>query len=81
MNERIEIDPEVMTGKPVIRGTRIPVHKIVELLSQGMTAEDLLEEYPAIEKEDVNAALDYAAETLEEESVFKTGGDDLEIHS
>lgn len=81
MIERIEINPDVMAGKPVIEGTRIPVEKIINLLAQGLSTEDILQEYPHLEEEDVKAALQYAAETLEDESVFRTEGGDLEIHS
>lgn len=62
--ERINVDPEVMTGKPVIEGTRIPVEKIIQLMAHGMTNEEILEEYPRLETEDITAALNYAAETL-----------------
>jgi len=79
--KRITVDPEVMTGKPVIKGTRIPVEKIIKLLANDMTTEEILKEYPKLEKEDVKAALEYAAETLEEEeSVYPTNGEDFEVH-
>ena len=81
MNERIKVDPEVMTGKPVIKGTRIPVEKIIHLLAHGLTSEEILEEYPNLEKDDVLAALEYAAEMLEEESVYSVEGEDFEVHS
>jgi len=68
-----------MTGKPVIEGTRIPVEKIIQLMAHGMTAEDIMEEYPRLEEEDISAALNYAAETLEEESVYRTQGDGFEV--
>lgn len=79
--ERIKVDPEIMTGKPVIEGTRIPVEKIIQLMAHGMKTEEILEEYPRLEEEDITAALRYAADTLEEESVYKTQGDNLEVHS
>ncbi|MFB6100578.1 MAG: DUF433 domain-containing protein [Candidatus Nanohalobium sp.] len=79
--ERVEVDPEKMTGKPVIKGTRIPVEKIVKLLAHGLEVEEILEEYPNLEEEDVRAALEYAAETLEEVSVYPAEGGDLEVHS
>lgn len=68
-------------GKPVIAGTRIPVEKILHLLGHGMTVADVLEDYPHLEEEDVRAAIQYAAETLENESVFPLhghGGDSVE---
>lgn len=57
--ERIEIRPDVMLGKPVIRGTRIPVDLIVRKLGEGGTEEDLLDAYPRLEKKDIQAALPY----------------------
>lgn len=54
--ERIDVDPEVMTGKPVIEGTRIPVEKIIQLMTHGLTNEEILEEYPRLEKENIKAA-------------------------
>jgi uncharacterized protein (DUF433 family) len=77
--ESITVDPEVMTGKPVIEGTRVPVEKIIQLLAHGMTNKEIMEEYPRLE-EDISAALNYAAETLEEESVYRTQGDNFEVH-
>ena len=59
MLERIEIDPAVMMGKPVIRGTRIPVELIVRKLSEGATEADLLDAYPRLTVEDIRAALAY----------------------
>ncbi len=60
-DERIEINPKVMMGKPVIRGTRIPVHVILNLLAEGYTADKVIEEYPDIMTEDIRAALRYAS--------------------
>ena len=62
--DRIEIDPTVMLGKPVIRGTRIPVELIVRKLSEGATEADLLDAYPRLEIADIRAALAYAADSL-----------------
>ena len=64
MTERIEIDPNIMLGKPVIRGTRIPVELIVRKLSEGATEADLLDAYPRLVIEDIRAALAYAADSL-----------------
>lgn len=58
---RITIDPKVLSGKPVIRGTRISVEFILDLLANGWTIEEILENYPQLKKEDVIAALKYAA--------------------
>lgn len=68
--ERVEINPKVMVGKPVIKGTRIPVDLILKMLSQGISTEEILEEYPHLTKEDIQAALAYAALALEEEEVL-----------
>jgi len=68
--ERIEINPKVMVGKPVIKGTRIPVELVLKMLSQEISTEELLEEYPHLTKEDIQAALAYAALALEVEEVL-----------
>ncbi len=62
--DRIEMNPAVMLGKPVIRGTRIPVEMILRKLSEGATETDLLEAYPRLVREDVQAALSYAADSF-----------------
>jgi uncharacterized protein (DUF433 family) len=59
--ERITIIPGLMSGKPTIRGMRFPVSDILEMLSNGMTKEEILEEHPILEGEDILAALAYAA--------------------
>lgn len=61
MTERITIDPEICHGKPVIRGLRYPVQTILEWLSSGMTTEEILADYEDLEREDILAALTYAA--------------------
>lgn len=66
MNERIVIDPEIQHGKPVIRGTRVPVARIVGGLAGGMTIEEITQEY-GITEGDVRAALKYAGELIEYE--------------
>ena len=68
--ERISFNPKVMVGKPVIRGTRIPVELIVRMLAQGIPEHDVLKEYPRLQPEDIRAALTYAADVLAEEDVF-----------
>jgi len=68
--QRIRINPKVMVGKPVIRGTRIPVELIVRMLAQGIIEAEILREYPRLEPDDIRAALAYAAETLAHEDVF-----------
>ena len=57
---RITIDPEICQGKPTIRGLRYPVETILELLSSGMTNEEILADYEDLEREDILAALDFA---------------------
>lgn len=68
--ERIEINPQILAGKPVIKGTRISVELILRMLSQGISVEEILEEYPHLTEEDVKAALTYAAEALAVEEVL-----------
>lgn len=70
MLDRIEINPDVMLGKPVIRGTRIPVELIMRKLSEGMTTLELLEAYPRLTEKDIQAALAYAAATLAHETII-----------
>ena len=66
---RITIDPEVMGGKPCIRGMRVTVGTIVGLIATGKTVEDTLAEYPYLEREDVLEALSYAAWRAEEKEI------------
>ena len=61
--DRISIDPEVLSGKPVIKGTRIPVYLIIELLANGMTKKEMLIQYPTLKKQDIKAALIYASKS------------------
>jgi uncharacterized protein (DUF433 family) len=63
ITERITSNPDVMLGKPVIRGTRIPVYIIVEMIESGETPEGLVDAYPDLTLEDIRAALDYDSET------------------
>ena len=69
-HSRIAIDPKVLVGKPVIRGTRISVEFVVDLLAAGWTHEQLLESYPHIAEQDIRACLAYAAELLREEQIY-----------
>jgi uncharacterized protein (DUF433 family) len=71
--ERIEINPEVMLGKPVIRGTRIPVEIVLRKLSEGMTETDLLDAYPRLTRADIQAALAYAAQTVAHDTIIFVG--------
>lgn len=66
----IETKPEVLAGKPVVTGTRIPVELVVELLAQDWAMEEILEQYPALSREDIQACLHYASERLKSERVY-----------
>lgn len=66
---RITIDPKVFGGKPCIRGLRFPVSKILDLLAAGMSQEEILSDYPYLEKEDIVQAMKYAAWILQEETI------------
>ena len=68
--ERIVVDPKIMVGKPVIRGTRIPVELLVRMVAQGIPEAEILREYPRLGPEDIRAALTYAAEVIAGEDVF-----------
>lgn len=70
MTDRIEINPNVMMGKPVIRGTRIPVELILRKLSEGATEAELLDGYPRLTSDDIRAALAYAVDTLAHETII-----------
>ncbi len=61
LSERITFNPQQCGGKPCIRGLRVRVKDILEMLAGGMTADEILEDYPYLEREDIAAALDYAA--------------------
>ena len=69
MTDRIEINPRVMLGKPVIRGTRIPVELLLRKLSEGASELELVDAYPRLTREDIQAAIRYAADTLAHEEV------------
>lgn len=64
LTDRIEINPQVLLGKPVIRGTRIPVELLLRKLSEGAGEADLIDAYPRLTREDIHAALAFAASTL-----------------
>lgn len=67
---RIIVDPNILVGKPVIKGTRLAVEFVLELLANGWTVEKILRNYPQLKKEDITAALKYATEVLKEEKVY-----------
>ncbi|MFQ6003478.1 MAG: DUF433 domain-containing protein [Candidatus Zixiibacteriota bacterium] len=73
ITDRVEINPKVMMGKPVIRGTRVTVELILRKLGGGAKVKDLLEAYPRLTKEDIQAAIRYAADTLAREETVILG--------
>lgn len=70
ITDRIEINPKVMLGKPVIRGTRIPVELILRKLAEGAREADLFDAYPRLTREDIRAAIAYAADTIAHEETI-----------
>jgi uncharacterized protein (DUF433 family) len=70
--ERIEANPDVMLGKPVIRGTRVPVELILRRINEGATEEDLLASYPRLTRDDIRAAVAFAAATIAYEEIVET---------
>jgi uncharacterized protein (DUF433 family) len=69
---RITLDPDVMVGKPVIRGTRITVELVIGLLAQGWTEQEILAAYPHLTRDDILACLAYAQELVRAEKVYPT---------
>ncbi len=69
MMERISIDPKICHGQACIKGTRIPVHQILHMLANGDTIDELLEEYPSLERDDILACIEYAASLTEEQVI------------
>lgn len=70
---RITIDPAVLVGKPVVKGTRLAVEFIVELLAEGWSEKQILENYPGLTIEDIRACLAYAHEALQAEKIYRVG--------
>lgn len=68
--ERITINPAVMAGKPVILGTRIPVELLVRMVAHGISFDEILQEYPHLERQDIQAALLYAAFSVANEEIL-----------
>ena len=73
-SDRITVNPEIMIGKPTIKGTRITVEILLRKLSQEISPENILEEYPRLEKEDLQAALQYAADSVSTEELHLSTG-------
>lgn len=71
-HQRITLDPKVLVGKPVIRGTRLSVEFVIGLMADGWTETEILANYPAISHEDLLACLAYARDVLGSEKVFPT---------
>lgn len=71
MDSRISADPQVCSGKPCIRGTRIMVSNILGMIAGGYTMERVLQAYPELTREDIVAALDYASQVIDEEKVIR----------
>lgn len=67
---RIVIDPEILVGKPVVKGTRLAVEFIIDLLAQGWSESDILRNYPGLTREDIQACLSYASAVLHSEKVY-----------
>ena len=69
--ERIEINSDILVGKPIIKGTRLAVVFILELLAQGWNIEKILKNYPQLKKEDIKAVLEYSVQALKLESTYQ----------
>ena len=72
LSKRIEINPRIMIGKPIIKGTRIPVEIILRKLAQNVSIDKILQDYPRPTSKDIQAALDYGAESVHGEEVHYT---------
>jgi uncharacterized protein (DUF433 family) len=70
--DRITVDPKVLVGKPIVKGTRMAVEFVIDLLARGWTTEQILQEYDHLTPEDIQACLAYASEMLKSERVYLT---------
>lgn len=70
LSERIVVDPQILAGKPVVRGTRLAVEFILELLAAGQSESDILASYPGLSREDILACLSYASYLAHEYKAF-----------
>jgi uncharacterized protein (DUF433 family) len=68
--DRITVNPKIMGGKPIIKGTRITVEQMLKLLAQGLSTKEILKDYPHLTRDDVAAVLLYAAKVTSEEEVY-----------
>ena len=66
---RVVIDPEILSGKPIIKGTRIPVYLIIELLDSGLTRKEVIRQYPSLKSEDIKAAVLFTANRREKAGI------------
>ena len=69
-NERIIVDPDILVGKPIVKGTRIPVELVLKRLAQDFDVQKLLEAYPRMTEEDIEACLEYARALVEGEEIY-----------
>lgn len=74
IHERITVDPKVMFGKPVIKGTRVPVELILRKIAEGMTSSEILSHHPHLTVEDIRAAAAFAADHLASEEIVLASG-------
>jgi len=77
MHERITVDPRIMVGKPVIKGSRLPVEQILRELAGGMSFADIMDAHPRMTPEDIYAAIAYAADTIANEDIELNCPDDV----
>jgi uncharacterized protein (DUF433 family) len=68
--DRIVIDPEILVGKPIVKGTRLAVDFVIDLLAQGWPESEILRNYPGLTREDIKACLGYASASLRAEKVY-----------
>ncbi|MBA4348541.1 MAG: antitoxin [Thermodesulfovibrio sp.] len=71
MIDRITVNPAILGGKPIVKGTRISVEFILELLASGVTEDEILRDYTHLKKEDIHACLEYAARALKNEIIVE----------
>ncbi len=69
-HDRIMIDPDILVGKPIVKGTRLAVEFIIDLLAQGWSEAEILRNYPGLTHEDIHACLSYAGDMLRAEKVY-----------
>ena len=82
MRKSIVIDPNILGGKPIIAGTRIPVYMVLELLAAGVNEEEIIKNYyPSLTKQDIRDAVKYAAKTVAKEEVYFSKVEKDKIHT